>query len=720
MSKVKFLVAVMLSVLVAACSEEENLSQAGKTGFHVSLTEDVKVDSRSTPEEIGKPLASQFNLKITNQATGNTVHDALFKGTEGETEFIPAAAGTYDIEATYGDNPVLALDDPYYKGTAEDVVLEDGESKTVSVNCTVANALTSVVFSDEGAFKFADQFKEYGVEVLVLGETTTLDGKQSAYYRAGSTPTFIFKGTTKNGGEEVSFTLSDDKFAEAETFAAKAHCIITLKIAAVVPGVRVEISKVEVDSVTVSETIPMEWLPKPKVTAEGFDANNTLTFVETEQKQAALNLNLASALQDIRFKFNFQDEQFTALNRDTGYLYSNPADKDIINTTFGISLADNKLDLNKLITKLQTNAGVTTTNTIEIDAKANNRWSSEVKEGAEAPNLKYTLTCNKPVFHVDAYPGNIWTKEFTMNALREEQVESGDFAKISGNIKYQYSMNQEQWSDLGSDLRQANLTAGTTYYIRGLYRGEVPGEVAEVKTYEAINIPNSTFDDGYVTTYPKSNNPLYTFNGDWIDTRNELTCHGDGVNAFYVSKSSTLPINDNGSTVAHMMVIGWGAGNTCNFGNKTGSAIYHISSGLVCVGDYDAYSDIINAKEAYIRPSSLTFTYKASPYNGDEYLIEATLLNITNGVETIIGEGRLQSGTSVGNYTTQSFDIAYNESAKELTISHVRVLFKAGTIEDKDHLEDEFRDASLWEGYTNAYIIGSQFWLDSFHFNYDK
>ena len=169
-----------------------------------------------------------------------------------------------------------------------------------------------------------------------------------------------------------------------------------------------------------------------------------------------------------------------------------------------------------------------------------------------------------------------------------------------------------------------------------------------------------------------------------------------------------------------MMVIGWGAGNTCNFGNKTGSAIYHISSGLVCVGDYDANSDIINAKEAYIRPSSLTFTYKASPYNGDEYLIEATLLNITNGVETIIGEGRLQSGTSVGNYTTQSFDIAYNESAKELTISHVRVLFKAGTIEDKDHLEDEFRDASLWEGYTNAYIIGSQFWLDSFHFNYDK
>ena len=164
--------------------------------------------------------------------------------------------------------------------------------------------------------------------------------------------------------------------------------------------------------------------------------------------------------------------------------------------------------------------------------------------------------------------------------------------------------------------------------------------------------------------------------------------------------------------------------NTCSFGEKDNwignSVINHISAGIACVGDYDVSSDVINAKEAYIRPSSLTFTYKASPYNGDEYLIEATLLNITDGIETIIGEGKLQSGALVDSYTTQSLDITYDESAKELPVSHVKVLFKAGTKEDRDHLEDKFRDASLGNGYSNAYIIGSQFWLDSFHFNYDK
>ena len=88
------------------------------------------------------------------------------------------------------------------------------------------------------------------------------------------------------------------------------------------------------------------------------------------------------------------------------------------------------------------------------------------------------------------------------------------------------------------DLRKAGLSPGTSYYVRAKYRGEVPGEKVEVKTYEALSIPNSDFNAGYDVTYPKSENPLYTFKGDWIGTRNPLTCHTDGANAFYVSKSN--------------------------------------------------------------------------------------------------------------------------------------------------------------------------------------
>ena len=706
MNKVKFLVAALLGVLFVACSEEENLSQTSKTGFLVSLTEDVKVDSRKIPEELGKPAASQFKLKITNQTTGSE----LYSGSYTE-DLIPASAGMYEIEATYGDNPVLALDAPYYKGTAE-ADLADGESKTVQVNCKVANALASVVFDNSGTNTFESQFASYGVRVSVDTSATTLtnDGK-SAYYRAGSMPVFTFVGTLQNGGGEKEVPLENSSLSSPSTFAAGKHCRITLKLSDAAPGLRVEISKVEVDSVTINETIPLEWLPKPKVTAEGF-TDNTLFMYETETPTAKFNFNLSSALQELKFTLNLADETYQSLNKT--YTLSELSEEDrTALTNAGVVLPvigskEASLDFTGLAAKLTgSTSGEVLSNVITLDeVKANNR----VLEGEQV----YTIQTSAPDFELIVYPGNTWTKQFTANT----QIIHGNADVIRKGMTFEYSTDGIIWTPAADSLI-TELIPGTTYQIQGKF-GKHISKIVDVKTYEVLTIPNSTLDDGYDTTYPKDDNPLYSFIGDWIDTRNELTCHSDGANAFYVSKSSTLPINDNGSTVAHMMVIGWGAGNTCAFGNKTGSVIGNISSGIVCVGDYDASSDVVNAKEAYIRPTSLTFTYKASPYNGDEYLVEVVLLNITDGVETIIGEGILQSGNTVNDYSTQSIDINYDDSALELPISHVKVLFKAGTKEDRDHLEDKFRDASLWNGFVNAYIIGSQFWLDSFQFNYDK
>ena len=706
MNKVKFLVAALLGVLFVACSEEENLSQTSKTGFLVSLTEDVKVDSRKIPEELGKPAASQFKLKITNQTTGSE----LYSGSYTE-DLIPASAGMYEIEATYGDNPVLALDAPYYKGTAE-ADLADGESKTVQVNCKVANALASVVFDNSGTNTFESQFVSYGVRVSVNTSVTTLtnDGK-SAYYRAGSMPVFTFVGTLRNGGGEKEVPLKNSDLSSPSTFAAGKHCRITLKLSDAAPGLRVEISKVEVDSVTINETIPLEWLPKPKVTAEGF-TDNTLFMYETETPTAKFNFNLSSALQELKFTLNLADETYQSLNKT--YTLSELSEEDrTALTNAGVVLPvigskEASLDFTGLAAKLTgSTSGEVLSNVITLDeVKANNR----VLEGEQV----YTIQTSAPDFELIVYPGNTWTKQFTANT----QIIHGNADVIRKGMTFEYSTDGIIWTPAADSLI-TELIPGTTYQIQGKF-GKHISKIVDVKTYEVLTIPNSTLDDGYDTTYPKDDNPLYSFIGDWIDTRNELTCHSDGANAFYVSKSSTLPINDNGSTVAHMMVIGWGAGNTCAFGNKTGSVIGNISSGIVCVGDYDASSDVVNAKEAYIRPTSLTFTYKASPYNGDEYLVEVVLLNITDGVETIIGEGILQSGNTVNDYSTQSIDINYDDSALELPISHVKVLFKAGTKEDRDHLEDKFRDASLWNGFVNAYIIGSQFWLDSFQFNYDK
>lgn len=717
MKYIKSLYIALVVLLLAACQTEQWENMEG--GFLISLGEDVSVTTKSTPAELGKPTTDKFILKIVKENTGSTLYEGTYT-----SQIIPASSGLYTVTATCGNNPVLALDAPYYKGEQSGVEVTEGPATPVSLTCKVANALASVVYNNSE--KFDELFSSFAVKITVSQQYVSIGKEQStksAYYQAGSLPTFQFIGTLKDNGQEVSMLLEDEKLTDPATFAAAKHCKLTLSVKPTTSGVILTVEKVEVENVTISETIPVDWLPKPKIT--GFeDGQTSLTYTETATAiPAQLKFTGSLAIQDVEFSFNFQDpqEKFQALNGKT-FLLSQLSEEDralfnaasiILPSLDGTN--GGQFDFTAMTSSLQTLAGgADATNTINLRVKANDRWSSEEPSS-------YQIITTKPIFHVSAYPGNIWTKEFTMNSLLEEEVESGDYTKLSEGMTYQFSTNGNDWTNFGDDLRKADLTPGTTYYIRGVYRGEIASTRVEVKTYETLNIPNSSLDEGYSTTYPKDKNPLYTFNGGWIGTRNPLTCHTEGVNAFYVSKSSTLPISDNGSTVAHMMTIGWGAGNSCAFGNKSGSIINNISAGLVCVGDYSAEGDKIAPKEAYTRPTALSFTYKASPYNGDEYQITASLLHVSEeGVETEIGRGELLSGESINSYTTKEIAITYNDANKKLPITHIRAIFKAGTKEDRDHLEDKFRDASLLNGYTNAYIIGSQFWLDSFTFKFDK
>lgn len=715
------LLLLLCGMWLGGCQQEDDFRSSAQTGFQITLTDEAdQAYSRKTPAELlpagllDGSMISKFRLRVVDVATKKVAYVGKC------AESVLVKEGTYNLKATYGVNPVIALDAPYYEGTLENQQVVTGQMTSASITCSVANALLSVNYNEESLKK---AYEDYSVTVSVDNQSVEIDstGEKSAYFQANSSVKLVFHGHLAGTGKEVSYDIVEPEGGKFTNIPAKTHVKVTLRIAEeVASGVGISIEKLEVSTVSVTETLPLEFLPKPKLESEGF-VNNELSFAETEKKPAVINLKLSSPLQDIKLIFNSTDTIFDGLEDDKEYLLSKAVDSAAV-ASLGITLPEigattGSLDFTSLIPQLMTDAGNTVASTIEVDVKANNRWASEDK----AANRVYTLKCNKPIFHVSVYPGNIWTKEFTMNPLIAEEVEAGNYELLSQKMTYQFSMDGETgWTNLGDDLRKADLQPGGTYYVRGVYRGVINSEATEVKTYEALSIPNSTLDEGYSTTYPKNDNPLYTFNGGWIGTRNSLTCHSDGVNAFYVSKSSTLPISDNGSTVAHLMTIGWGAGNTCDFGNKFGSVINHVSAGLVCVGDYEASNDTIYAKAASIRPTSLNFTYKASPYNGDEYLVEIALVNISNGIETVIGDAKLTSGEAVSSYRTSSIEVKYHDEFKHLPITHIRVVFKSGIKEDKDHLEDKFRDASFWDGYTNAYLIGSQFWLDSFSLVYDK
>ena len=746
MNKVKYIITALLGVLFAACSEEENVSQAGKSGFQVSLAESVRVESRRTPEEIGKPAVSNFKLKITRQPDGLEAYNGSYTANP-----IPAPVGTYTLEAEQGDNPVLALDAPYYKGTAEAEVVSETESTPVTIQCMVANALASVVFDDSGAYKFDDQFSSYEVRVAFPSISTVLrnDGK-SAYYRAGTKPVFTFEGTLEDGTHIEPVPLTDEKLSDNTTFAAGQHCIIKLRLGATSSGVRVEVSKVEVKPVTINETIPLEWLPKPKVEAEGFDANNTLTFVETEQKQAALNLNLSSALQDMKFKFNFEDKQFaTSLQADKEYLLSNAEDKKAIETALGITLPNvgdkpESIDLSNLLAKLQTNAGTSTTNTIEIDVQANNRWSSE---DAEA-NRTYKVVCNKPEFSVDAYPGNIWTKEFTVNALREEQVTSGDFTTLSSDMTYQYSVDGEtNWITLNDGMRQDQLISGTTYYIRGLYRGEVAGKVAEVSTYPVIELENGNMEkwkeeergyyyDGNIFNsndpklrvyYPWDDESFWNTNNDFTTRNRDASTAAFSIVYRYNSFPAVSYTKDanSGTWAAELRNTAAGRGNTSSsessydFNNVPGELFIgdiSVSESGTEVIPNDSYS-INKGKTFASRPTALRFYYKYAPYNTDSWKVYIALYD---SEDNIIAENT-KTGDKQDSYNF--IDVPFNYTDDLNAVPAKIYVYFASSIYSGNQLPYHKMNVTTWykdSQRTDETLSGSVFIIDDISLIYDK
>lgn len=710
----------LLSLLFVGCQEEQlNNMQTG--GFQISL-QDVAADitTKTLPKDLEDPIVSNFHLKITNENNGISAYDGAYI-----SDLIPASTGVYSITATHGDNPPLAKDNPYYKGDTTGVKLEEDQVASVELKCRVANALASVVYTSEAMFK--EVFTDYGVKVGIGKLTVDLENgtTESAYYQAGSIPTFTFVGTLKGNGKEVTKVLEDTKLTDPSTFAAGQHCKITLSLSTTTSGLNLHIEKVEATPVTITATIPMEWLPAPKVSATGFDEKNTLTIYETEKApSASIDFNVAQPLQDLYFKLKFEDENLSSLNKGEGaeYQLSEMSEEEksaftsagIILPSIG-STEPQIIFSEDFISKLLSKNDGTVSNVIVIDSvKANDRINKD-----ESP-LSYTIAVNKPEFTVSAYPGNIWTKEFTMNALMEDQVTQGDFSKLSEKMKYQFSTNGESdWTDLGEDLRKADLTPGTTYYIRGVYRGEVCSDPVAVSTYPVIELENGDMEDWQYTDGPEASWPSKgPFWKRWYvrDTKDESVDGWCSLNYYttsnndpkaYCSNSGTerSEVKHGGNYAAEIKTIGWGDGTTAA---SPISTIKNNTPGELFLGRINN-----NEREygiSYVsRPTNLVFWYKYVPEGSHEF---SAKIVIENKNENLILAEEEFFGVEQNSYVEKNISIEYKDEYIDIEPTHIYILFCSG-----ENSNSEVDKASISRGSRH---VGNILYIDDISLVYDK
>ena len=689
----KFCCCIFSLFLMMACQEEEIMDKTA--GFQVSLQDmGVAIETKSTPAELGKPLADQFKLKVVKNGDSSPLFDGNYT-----SQTIPASAGTYTISASYGDNPVLALDAPYYLGDTTNVVIKEGEQKKITLSCKVANALASASFPTDTELKKI--FSSYWVKVVV-GKSScklTSDSKKSAYFQAEKQVAFYFEGT-KVSGKDFSEELKHKDLPSV--LKAGHHVKLTLKLS---DDLLLDVAKVEIKKETITSDIPMDWLPKPKVEAEGFE-NNILSFAETETKTAILNLNTASALQDLKLKFTFGDPQFSSLN-DKDYLLSVPADKAEMENVLGIVLPEigvdkASLDLTSIVAKLRTDAGTTVENKIEVDVRANNRWSSEEIKGQENPSRVYTLRCNKPEMAVSVQPGNIWTKEFTIDELT---VTTGDPEVIKSKLKYQYkekSGGDDTWKDI-QDMKVLfnEHPQNRSYQVRAVYRDVVMTDAIDVELENPVQLPNSGMEEWHEEDQSDHKNLWFPFSQDlslqWI-TNNLETTNYRGESFCSASAVKRSENKYNGNYAALIRTIGHGVANT-NVGSFLG--MNGSITGTHTIGILSYSGDF------QVRPTKVKFYYRYIPEGDDVGVIE---LKIENEDQDVI----LYEATNVVSKTEyQLYEIPINYMVENVVATKLTLTLKSRS-KHTNVVKAKVRGNGADEHY------GSELYIDDISLVYDK
>ena len=697
----------ILALAMVGCQEEEDSALTDGTGLLISLTNDVEVTTKSTPKELGEPLKQKFKLKVVNDATPSLKY---YEGNYKEGLKVSTPEGRFRLTAEYGTNPILALNDPYYKG---DTIAEVEKDKTtsVSISCKVANALTSVVFGEptEGQ-DFTADFSDYRVDVFVeedenhtyVAPVEIKDNGKSAYYRAGTIPTFTFVGTVKGTVKPYTFKLEDDRLKDAANFAAGKHCKITLTMAKAEAGLKVEVSKVKVEEVGITETIPLDWLPKPKLETEGFDVDDatTLYMLEgaTRKHTAKLNINLAKGygLDELTFSVNGDTElegeyKLSEMTEEQRTAF---VKKGIVLPVIG--------DLNPAI---DFSAATATATANEDGSDAILALSNVVATAYTRSNdaLSYKLITTKIDPDLVVYPGNIWTKEFTPTPV----CASGNESLFNKNVSFEYSKDGgNSWIASPKNEAITGLNPGETYKVRSVCLGLV-SEAKEVKTYPQIALENGGLEGAYISkgndnTLAVNFGSLYVWPS-WA-TLNELTCeYANGAARSFNSRSGSRPSSEipkvsTGEKSVWISTIGYGYGST---------TYKKVSPGELFLGTYNN-----KGIDFCSHPTGLNFYYKYAPFKGDKSDIYIQVLND----ETVLGEGTLQEVETISEYKNFTINIVYNSQNIELIPNKLIVVFKSGFNKEVE----QRGKAGVLTKYENPAFRGSELYIDDISLIYDK
>lgn len=717
---------------VTGCREQADLEVTGGR-FDITLQDGSSAQpTRVRPDEDTVEM-KQFVLHIADETDRS-----WFSGTMEQYEKASPALkpGNYVLSAYFGDNLPLALDAPYYVADNTTASIRAGQVTAVTLQCKVGNSMASFAFADPDSA--ATLLPQYIIESRV-GSTTvscTADDGQNPYFSAGSTVDFYLKGSTATG------KTVDYKFASIANAQSQKNYKYTLQLGGAQEGeasLDITVSTV-VESISLSDVIPQEWLPKAKITAAGFDETGHLDYYETEQVTPQVSYQAVKATEDMEFTFDFHDQNIQSLS-GTYLLSELTDDRRQALANAGLMLPKlgetaGVIDLTAFVAQLTcADDGAAVTNNISMRVKANHRWSD---------TQAYSISTHSPEFSITVDDRESWSKEFSVHEL---QVTKGDAQTLKSKVVYQYSAdNGQTWTDCSDGMKQkfASHPEQKQYQVRAIYRRKVVSNVESVTLETPTQMPNSDMEDWYYSKVARSINTYFPWNEggtSFWNTNNSYTTR-------YVSKVGLFDAGSNPYNCfpAVSYVVGGHSGHRAvelrNTGSGRGNTIandvkkYNKVAGELFTGDVnvtmggtaaapsgDHYTIDTNGRAFASRPTSMHFWYKYAPLKSDAWRAKLVLMDAAHEV---IAEKELTASNSVSDWQEANVNLDFTDGTLYSKCAYIYVVFSS-TVNAGANMPWETKNGyQLWEGdklvnkNDTWSFIGSILTIDDISLVYDK
>lgn len=333
-------------------------------------------------------------------------------------------------------------------------------------------------------------------------------------------------------------------------------------------------------------------------------------------------------------------------------------------------------------------------------------------------NRKADATLKKTGVILSAAPADVWATHATFSVRKNSAIPLLDlrfYTSTDGTV-YRQVTNTSVNSD--GTVTLSGLTPGTHLYVKGVDTGSVSDayRACQITTESKLALPNPDME----TWYEKSGASHWSTwfagsdeNAQW-GTNNVMTS-SQGGNYAYCRISGTIRSSDHssGSYSALIRTVGWGKGNTA-IGSTSGVCKY-VDTGLLHLGPSPSANDHGNPLDQSgisftSRPSAISFSYKYSPKNSQDYGNILIYVYDASG-RTIASASR--NLTAVNSFTHITLPITYTRTDAKAARIYVKFV---STVEDRFLVKDELTPPKF--ALSGGTWMGSQLFIDDINLDY--